>query len=103
MDHGAANLTAMRGVGAAGGPARPRQATTKVLQSVLRGIAGSSLKDVRDRALFALRIAGALRAASIRCRRATRRCYRGGWSPLSVCLAPFVVPSMRTATPLAVP
>jgi site-specific recombinase XerC len=65
MDHGAANLTAMRGVGAAGGPARPRQATTKVLQSVLRGIAGSSLKDVRDRALFALRIAGALRAGEI--------------------------------------
>ena len=47
------------------GAHRARQATTRSLRIVLRTIADDTLRDARDRALLALRIAGALREAEL--------------------------------------
>jgi site-specific recombinase XerD len=44
---------------------RPLQATTKVLQNILHSISEDSLEDTRDRAILALRIAGAFRMSEL--------------------------------------
>jgi site-specific recombinase XerD len=44
---------------------RPLQATTKVLQNILRSISEDSLEGTRDRAILALRIAGAFRMSEL--------------------------------------
>jgi hypothetical protein len=61
--HGSADVIARTSVRVAPGHGarRPLQAATKVLQTILQSVSEDSLEGARDRALLALRIAGAFR------------------------------------------